>query len=251
MIFRISLILILMASTTAHALTVRYGWEDGGTVLGSYSPNSQYAPTTANVGAPEPVFGGDRSLKISVPETGDPNKDQVQSSLLHKRAALDNTISSDEYLQNKYSQLWLTNMPYVELATITGLHTGDTISASFRRFDTTPAGYPNLELRPYITTGDGKQLLSTSSGFGEGLGWDMAEGSWTFNGAEGAELVIAARIFAAPGQTLWIDDLSVTTPDYATINIPSAPVPEPSSICLIGLGGVCLALLRARKFRIS
>ena len=50
--------------TSANADT--YGWEDGGTILGFYGNLAN--PT--NVGAPEPVYAGDRALRVTEDPVG-------------------------------------------------------------------------------------------------------------------------------------------------------------------------------------
>ena len=61
---------------------------------------------------------------------------------------------------------------------------------------------------------------SGQSDYGPGTGWDMAEYEWTVvDGHTG--LVIEIRTYSSAGDTVWMDDLTVTAPDGATVLVPS------------------------------
>ncbi|MFH1730746.1 MAG: PEP-CTERM sorting domain-containing protein, partial [Planctomycetota bacterium] len=71
--------------------------------------------------------------------------------------------------------------------------------------------------------------------------------SWTV--ADGhTGLVIEARTYSDPGDTVWLDDFQVTCPDTATVVMISgggAPViPEPAGLGLIGLAMIALGTKR-------
>ena len=130
--------------------------------------------------------------------------------------------------------------PQAYLAWITGLEDGDTVDADFWRYDTTSGSAPSVRIWAHYTN-DLSDIDSYSgsaggnSAYGSGEGWDLAEWSWTFNSDGGSHngLVIEARTYSSPGDTVWIDDLTVTAPDTATI---TTPVPLPASIWLFGSG---------------
>jgi len=68
----------------AHALELTCGWEDGGTVLGSYRN-----VTATNVAAPEPIHSGNHSLKLVDGDDSNTNQAYVArvDGLLHDDTA--------------------------------------------------------------------------------------------------------------------------------------------------------------------
>ena len=193
--FQAAVILIcLMVAPAVHAATSTYGWEDGvDTILGSYNDINAF-----NVGSPDPVHSGSRSLKLV---------DQASSGT-----------------------------PQAYVAWITGLEDGDAVEAGFWRYDTTSGSAPSVRIWAHYTN-DLSDIDSYSgsaggnSDYGSGEGWDLAEWSWTFDSNYGNGLVIEARTYSNPGDTVWIDDLTITAPDTATI---TTPVPLPAAIWLFG-----------------
>ncbi len=194
-------IVALLAAPAYAVQVVEYGWEDGGTILGSYSDIDAY-----NVGAPDPVYAGERSLKLV---------DQAESGT-----------------------------PQAYVAWITGLTDGDEVTGSFWRYDTTPGASPSGRIWGHWNDDpdDVMGYSGSASGqtdYGPGLGWDETSYTWTV--ADGhTGLIIEARTYSSPGDTVWIDDITISAPDGATIHV----APEPSSLLLLGLGVV--GLIRRR-----
>ncbi len=114
--------------------------------------------------------------------------------------------------------------PQAFIAWVTGLDDGDTVSASFWRYDVTPSSAPSCRIWAHwnddpedINGYDGS--AGGQSDYGPGTGWDMAEWEWTvIEGHTG--LVIEVRTYSNPGDIVWIDDLTVNAPDGATIIVP-------------------------------
>ena len=180
------LVLTLAALPAAAQLTQTAGWEDGtSTVLDEY-PDGQIIST--NVGAPDPVHSGLRSLKL-------------------EDAAASGT-------------------PQAYLVWVTGLADGDQITASFWRYDDTPAAAPSVRIWGHWNDGalltDYDGSAGGSSDYGPGTGWDQASYTWTV--ADGhTGFVLEARTYSSAGDTVWLDDLEITIPDTATFE--SAPLP--------------------------
>jgi hypothetical protein len=201
--------LVAMLAVTANAAqTKSYGYEDGGVALGSYGN------TTSGVNTTEQVNTGSKALK-----------------------ACEDPIGST---------------PQVYIAFIENLADGDEIEASFAGYDTTPGASPSLRIwAHYSTTGDINGYAGSAGGndtYTDGTGWDTVSNTWTFDsdGDTRDALVIEARLYSPGGDTtppvcFYIDDVSVTAPDTATVT-----VPEPATMSLLALGGLG-ALIRRRK----
>ncbi|HOP25781.1 MAG TPA: hypothetical protein PLM22_01015 [Candidatus Sabulitectum sp.] len=114
--------------------------------------------------------------------------------------------------------------PQAFVAWITGLDDGDTVAASFWRYDVTPSAAPSCRIWGHWNDdpGDINGYDGSAGGqddYGTGEGWGMAEYEWTVvDGHTG--LVIEVRTYSVPGDIVWIDDLTVTAPDGATIMVP-------------------------------
>ncbi len=124
--------------------------------------------------------------------------------------------------------------PQAYIAWVTGLSDGDVVTASFWRYDVTPAEAPSCRIWAHWNDdpGDVNGYAGSAGGnseYGEGLGWDQTEWEWTV--VEGhTGLVIEARVYSNPGDIVWIDDLTVTAPDGCTIVVPAgAQVLAPST----------------------
>lgn len=193
-------------ATSANADS--YGWEDGvGTVLGLYGSGDPPMIAT-NVGAPDPVYAGDRSLRLE-----------------------DNSPSGT---------------PQAYVAWIRGLQVNDVVTGSFWRYDTTPLVSPSCRIWGHWNDDPNDVMgyngsASGNDDYGPGTGWDQTSYSWTVDpNAPHTGLVIEVRTYSNPGDTVWVDDIDVTAPAHATITL----VPEPVSLVFVALGG--LALLRRR-----
>jgi len=197
-LFAIALVFLLV--TPAFAVQyASYGWENGGTVLTIYAADAGYA---YNVGAPDPVYSGDASLKC-----------------------VDNTDP-------------LRATPDFYFCWIKGLVEGDVVSATLWRYDTTPGGSPSGRIwAKYTDVGatDYDNYSGSASGnsdYGPGTGWDQTGHTWTFWSDSGAHdgLMISVRTYSNAGDTVWFDDFEVEFPDGCTIEFPepSSPVEDSS-----------------------
>lgn len=200
---------ITAATVQADFLADDYGWEDGwGTILGSYG-NLAFAE---NVGAPDPVYSGDRSLHL----VEDP---------------IDGT-------------------PQAYLAYITGLQDGDVIDASFWRYDTTPSESPAMRIWGHYATSDDIDDYQGSAGgnsdYGPGTGWDQVAHQWVFDSAGGTRdaLVVECRLYSpseGPGDQFWVDDLYVQVEGNDLCNVDiylPDDIPAPGAAALLALAGV-------------
>lgn len=190
------LLLVLVAGLwvlPAFAVTAEYGWECGGTVLSVYPEGYMEAFLAMS---PDPVYAGVYSLKLV---------DQHPSGT-----------------------------PQAYVAWIVGLTDGDEVTASIWRYDTTPDAAPSARIWGHYTLTGGTidDYAGSADGntdYGLGTGWDQTSYTWTFdsNGGERDGLVVEIRTYSNPGDTVWVDDLSVTAPDGATIYLPEPEWPSP------------------------
>ena len=87
-----------------------------------------------------------------------------------------------------------------------------------------------------------------NSDYGPGTGWDQTGCTWTFDDGLADDrdgLLIVARTYSNPGDTVWVDELYVCAPEHALIQIG----PEPAGLALLALGG--MLLLRRRRGKLS
>jgi len=210
----------LLGVSAKAQTTVNYGWEDGGTILGSFGNVS----ISNNVSMGMDILGntvtpldGNRMLYL----TEDP----------------------------------LSGTPQAYVALVTGIQDGDVITASFYGWDFTPGANSSMRIwGHYITDpNDIDSYLASASGnntYTDGdPAWSQVSQSWTvdlINYPTAAGLVVEARLYSGtdPGlNEFWVDSLSVTAPDGASI---ITPVPEPSVVALLGLGGLAMVIRRRR-----
>ena len=205
---------LILFAAAAHGATVNYGWEDGGTILGS----------AGNLADPLNVAGG-----------VDPNL--VPGALVRPH-------SGERMLQ-------VTESPHAEtpqayLAFVENLTDGDVVTARFHGWDSTDGGPPALRIwAHYAQSGDvnsheGSGGGNTTFTGGAGPEWYPVGHDWTFDSNDNTRdaLVIEARLYSTPatdpgGRTdFWIDSLSITIPDTAKVT-----VPEPATLALLIPGG--------------
>ncbi|NOQ21212.1 MAG: hypothetical protein GQ565_01005 [Candidatus Aegiribacteria sp.] len=117
-----------------------------------------------------------------------------------------------------------SGIPQAFVALITGLLPGDNVHGEFWRYDVTSGASPSCRIWGHWISDPGD--INSYSGYaggntshGPGTGWDLA--SWTWSAGAGNEnLVIEVRIHESAGDYIWIDDMSITAPDNATILTP-------------------------------
>ena len=182
---------VLLLTPLGHAYTVSESWEGAHTVLGMYGTGDP--PIFADVVACEPpgAVDGSRTLR-----------------LVHNSP---------------------TGTPTAYVAWVTGLGDGDIVSASIWRYDVTPGTSPSCRLGAHWN--DNPVDIDTYSGAagwnedaGAGHGWDEVSWDWvTCDGHIG--LVIEVRVYSDPGDTVWVDAMTVSAPDHAWILVPEPPMP--------------------------
>ena len=146
-----------------------------------------------NVGAPDPVHWGLRSLRLE---------------------------------DNSYS-----GTPEAYVAWVWGLQDGDIVEACLWRYDTTPEGSPSCRLWAFWNDDpDDIYSYAGSAGgnadYGPGAGWDRVCHSWTVAGGH-TGLVVTTRTYSGIGDTVWIDDFTIVIPPHA---FALAPEPPPSAV---------------------
>ncbi|MCH7813293.1 MAG: PEP-CTERM sorting domain-containing protein [Planctomycetes bacterium] len=215
---------VLLASAGAGAATVTYGWEDGvGTILGSFGN----LVDDTNVSGVQPRIEGG----VAVADVPGPN-----SGLRYLHVAEDPHGST----------------PQGYLVFIENLVPGDVVDASFFGYDTTLGSSPSMRIwGHYALNGDINNYQGSASGnttyTGDAVsGWEQVGHSWTVAAGKEA-LVVELRLYSTPSTSdpnhtdFFVDDLSVTAPNSASITV----APEPASLSLLALGG--LAILRRRR----
>ncbi|MCK4409844.1 MAG: hypothetical protein KAW67_07145 [Candidatus Eisenbacteria sp.] len=181
-------VMCLAAALTAAANVAPYHWEAGDTVLGLYGTGDPPIIVT-NVGAPDPVHWGARSIRLE-----------------------DNSPSGT---------------PQAYIAWVTDLVDGDVVEACVWRYDTTPGGFPSCRISAHWNDDpwDVYGYAGYAGGnldYGPGEGWDETCHSWTM--ADGhTGLVIAVRTYSGLGDTVWIDDFTITAPPHAFVIAPAPP----------------------------
>jgi len=182
------LALMLVAAGSALAVTYTCDFENGELPLGYYGTGTPPMICT-DVTTPDPVFAGLYSLKVE-----------------------DNSPSGT---------------PQAFLVWVKGLMDGDMVTAGFHRFDDTPGSSPSCRIWGHwnddagdITAYNGS--AGGNSNYGDGLGWDYTDYTWTVSGHTG--LIIELRTYSSAGDTVWADDLYVDAPANATVIMPEGGV---------------------------
>ena len=177
-----------LVSAAGAVTVIDYGWEDGGDVLGIYPDPDAPSIIATNVAGwdGEPVHSGNFSLKL---------EDNLDSGTPQAFVAL----------------LW-------------NLQDGDEITVGFWRYDDTPDAAPSVRLWGHwndLLPADPYGYSGSAGGDGEygpGQGWDYTTYTYVVSGNTG--LVIEARTYSSPGDTVWIDDLHIEMPDHVYAQIP-------------------------------
>jgi len=169
--------------------TLSYGWENGvDTVLGYYGT---------------PVNEGETPIFATINDT------QVNGGM-YSLQLIDNAPSGT---------------PQAFVAAVYGLQEGDEVTGVIYRYDDTESGAPSCRIWGHwnnslgtpeedITGYDGS--ASGNNSYGDDIGWGAIEYTWVVP-AEKTGLIIEVRTYSNAGDTVWVDDLTVTAPDGATI----------------------------------
>nr|WP_320190150.1 hypothetical protein [uncultured Desulfobacter sp.] len=208
-LFLVLAAMILMAGS-AQAYEVSYGWEDGGTILGSYSDIT--ATNQEDV-----VHSGDAALElIDGAESGTP------------QAFVG----------------WINGLTDGDVVTA-GFWVYDTTSdgaPSGRIWGHYTDGETDVD--SYVGSASGNYTYS------DGSGWSYLEYTWTFDSSGDTRdgLIIEARTYSSAGDIIWIDDLTIAAPDTATILTPAtaSTVPVPNALILLGCGLIGLAGIKRK-----
>ena len=191
---KVNFILVLalafgLASIATATTYIDYSWEDNGTVVGIYPDPELPSIFATNVASwtGNPVHGGNFSLKL---------EDNAESGT-----------------------------PQAFLAFLWNLEDGDEITVGFWRFDDTPDAAPSVRLWGHWNDelpGNPDGYSGSASGeseYGPGEGWDYT--SFVYTVVDGhTGLVIEARTYSSPGDTVWLDDLHMEFPDHVRVQIP-------------------------------
>jgi len=212
----LALLATLFITGTANAATVTYGWEDGGTILGSYG--NLVDPLNVS----DKVNSGSYALKV----TESPHSGTPQAYVGFVTGLTDGDVIDAGFF---------------------GYDDTPGASPSLRIWG-------HYALSGDIDSYEGS--ASGNYTYTDGTGWSEVSHSWTFDSDGGARdaLVIEARLYSTPstdpnGSTdFWIDDLTITAPDHAGIQTAGTnPVPVPAAFWLLGSGLIGLAGLRRRN----
>jgi len=209
---------IVMLAGIANAGTMSYSWEDGGTILGSYG--NLVDPT--NVTGPQVGLDG-QGGSFTCP----------------------GAVSGDYYLH--VAEEPHSSTPQAFVAWIRGLQVNDVVDASFFGFDASPGASPSVRIWAHYTDAVDPDSYEGSAGgndtYSSGIGWEEISETWTYNPSDpdAAGLMIEVRLYSSPStgdarSDYFIDDVTVTAPDHATITF----APEPASLILVALGGLLI-----------
>jgi hypothetical protein len=189
-IWLIAALMLTVGMRFAHADTVHYEWSSdsdgevaGSPVLGTYGTIDVYINSDSQA-----AYSEEHSLKIVDGGSGTP-------------------------------QAFVGWVP--------GLNDGDQVTAGFWVYDDSPGAQPSARIYGHYTDdlGDINSYSGSASGnltYSGTNTWSYLEHTWTFNGSGGDNgLVIEVRSYGGLGDVLYIDSLTITAPNHATINVPT------------------------------
>ena len=191
----------------AETITASYGWEDGGSILGSYG----------NLGGAEQTFGQANSGTSSLYLWEDPMGGTPQAYAAHITGLSDG--------DNVYTSFMALGGYDFGLAKVR-------IWAHYASSD---------DITDYNGSAGGG---NNNSGYAESGVWEEVSSDWTFDsdGGERDSLVIEIRLYssAAGGFEAFVDDLfvSVTGDDLSGVSIVTPLIPAPGALALLGLAGM-------------
>jgi hypothetical protein len=198
-----------LAATSAWALTGTYGWENCGTVFGTYPATGI---TATNVGAPDPVMSGIKALKL-------------------ERTSASTTQSYVAFVTGLTTGDVITGLVYIYDTTASG-------NASGRIW----AHYGHASnVMDAVGSASGPADYS-----GVPLGWGPVPNSgtayaWTFAPTDMSAdaLIIEVRNYGntPPLNVIWVDEITVTAPDRPGVVI-NFPIAGPSAVDNSTWGGI-------------
>ena len=222
---------ILVVAALAYAApaatyTLSYGWEDGGTILGSYG-----SPIATNVTSPDPVYELEHSLKLERTGTSTP---QGYVGWVEGLETGD-VIEASFYVYD-----------VTPSAPPSGRIWGHYTAMAPDPMSSDPADY---DVSDYGGSAGG------NSDYGPGTGWCQLSWTWVFDESNPGYdphtgFVLEARVYSNAGDIVWFDamEISVTTDSSYGFVMDAGgnyiTIPEPASLLLLGLGAV--AVLRRR-----
>jgi hypothetical protein len=186
---------VLLASVAAgQRVSAFEGWEGSNTLLGSYGSGEPPVIATIRAGLPVAPYEGAQCLELE-----------------------DNSPSGT---------------PQAYVAWIKNLSEGDMVTVSLWRYDDTPDASPSCRIWGHWN--DDLEDVSGYAGsaggnddYGMGTGWE--EVSWTWTNPVGSDahvgLVVEVRTYSNPGDTVWIDAMTVEGPEGVTIITPESGSP--------------------------
>jgi hypothetical protein len=201
--------MLALIALPAQARVECYSWEDGGTWLGTSAAPPAVDPTNVT-GVQNGLCGSCTGGSYQCPGAYD----------------------GDRYLH--VAEAPHSGTPQVWIAWVTGLNTGDVVTASFYGYDITldPAS-PSLRIWGGFTDGVSVANYISSAvpatpvpAYTPGNGWGITQYTYLPLPATAAGLRIEARLYSTPATDAlartdyWLDKLCVTVPDYATVHFP-------------------------------